>query len=117
MKTALKADAAYQVSHGALDKPVAGGSATLRDGFVISYSSLADFVPDDLAARINPYWKFIMMQGERAREGEPFDEMAVARALTELAPSEEDKQSTLQAQDEWATLADEMGAYLDRIAR
>lgn len=116
MKTALKVDAAYQASQGELDKPIGGGSATLRDGFVISYASLADFVPDDLAARISPYWKFMRMQGGRAREGEPFDEMAVARALTELAPSEEDKQASEKAQGEWATLADEMGAYLDRIA-
>ena len=45
-----------------------------------------------------------------------FDELAVVIALTELAPSEEDRQSSENAQDEWATLADEMGAYLDRIA-
>jgi hypothetical protein len=55
-------------------------------------------------------------KSNRSVEGVPFDEMAVVRALTELAPSEEDRQSSEKAQDEWATLADEMGAYLDRIA-
>jgi hypothetical protein len=75
-----------------------------------TYASLADFVPDDLAARIDPFWKFIRSGGEG------LDEVALVKGLTKLAPSEEDTQASEKGQAEWYTLGEEMRAYLDRIA-
>jgi hypothetical protein len=116
IKVALKADAAYQASQGTLDGPVEGGTTTLRDGYIFSYATLADFVQDDVAARVNRYHEFIKSQGDRVRSGEPIDAMASAEALAKLAPSKDDERASQQARDEWVALADEMTAYLDKIA-
>ena len=116
MKAALKLDAAFQARLGVLDKLMEGGTATLRDGFISTYAMLADFVSDDLAARVNPYWKYIRTQGERVKSGEQLDAMASAKELTRLVPSEADKRASEQAHDEFKVLAEDMTAYLERIA-
>lgn len=118
MKAALKMDAAFQASQGELDMPVKGEQITtpLRQTYISAYAMLADFVPDDLAARVNPYWKFIKTEGERVTSGEQTDGMALAQGLTKIKPSEDDERECQKARDEWTTLGDEMRAYLDRIA-
>jgi hypothetical protein len=57
-------------------------------------------VPDDLAARVNPYWRFLMTQGERIHDGEYIDAMESAKTIRKLAPSEEDKQALQNAEEQ-----------------
>jgi hypothetical protein len=119
MKLALKTDAEFQASQGELDKPLTLegiGKMTLRDAYISTYAQLADFVPDDLAARVNPYWRFMATEGQRIKAGEQVDRMTQARELTKRAPSEADQQAIERAEDEFRVLVDEMTAYLDRIA-
>lgn len=116
MKTALKMNAAFQASQGALDNPLEGGKSTLRDALIIGYASLSDFVPDDLATRVNPYYRFVRTEGERVKSGEQMDGRALGLGLRRLAPSEDDERESQKARDEWTALADEMRAYIDRIA-
>ena len=116
MKMALMMDSAFQASMGDLDKPLEGGKTTLRDTYISTYAMLADFVPDDLAARVNPYWKYIRTQGERMKSSEQSDVTAAAKQLTKLVPSDADKRASEQAHDEFKVLAEDMAAYLDQIA-
>jgi hypothetical protein len=114
MKTALKLDAAYQASQGTLDKPTPGGKTMiLRDTYIMTYAMLANFVADDLADRVNPYWRLMKTSAQRMKAGEQVDWLA---EVTKLAPSEEDAEATARAHEEMQTLADEMTAFLDRIA-
>jgi hypothetical protein len=115
LKAALKLDAAYQASQGELAKPLKGSKATLRDSFIGAYANLADFVPDDLAERVNPYWAFIRSEANQA-DGSTAGDSAHARAFLSLAPSDADNDATERAHEEYTALAAEMTAYLDRIA-
>jgi hypothetical protein len=115
MKAALKMDAAFQISQGELDKPLGGREVTLRDIYISTYARLADFVPDDLATRVNFYWKSMRTELERVNSGQ-IDEMTLAQILTKLAPSQDDEREIQKARAEWPVLADEMRAHLDRIA-
>jgi hypothetical protein len=87
------------------------GSGT-RDTYISTYAQLADFVPDDLATRVNPYWRFLATEGQRIKAGEKVDRMTQARELTRLAPSEADQEAIERVEDEFRVLADEMTAYL-----
>jgi hypothetical protein len=69
MKTALKMVAAFWAVRGELDEPTGGGETTLRDTYISTYATLADFVPDDLAARVNPFYRFIRTGGARLKAG------------------------------------------------
>jgi hypothetical protein len=118
LKVALRMDAAFQASRGVIDEPVQNGNAkvSLRETYISTYAMLADFVPDDLAARVNPYWSFIKAEGKKVESGEPMDATAAAHALMKLAPSEDDRRASQSALDESGRLSHEMRAYLDRIA-
>jgi hypothetical protein len=115
LKAALKLDAAYQASQGELDKPLKGSKVSLRDSFIGAYANLADFVPDDLAERVNPYWAFLRSEANQA-EASKAGASAHAHAFLSLAPSDADNDATERAHEEYTALAAEMTAYLDRIA-
>jgi hypothetical protein len=117
MKAALMLDAAYQASQGVLDTPIKEGSTgTLRDALITTYAMLADFVPDDLAERVNRYREMFRIAGEKVKSGEQIDGRALAEATSKFRPSEEDEKATQKAHDEYKALAAEMAAYLNRIA-
>ena len=116
MKAALKMAAAYWATKGELDKSVEGEKMTLRDAYVSTYAMLADFVPDDLAARVNPLYRFIRTTGERLKAGEQMDMKAHAEQLAKVEPSEDDQRASARALGEFQILAAEMTAYLDRMA-